>query len=161
VIAKQDLLFLKTKILPTGAEAVLDYLTSKLQQVEMTHIVLENVPLLIIGRHGMIARIPNGGTLQKVSHPQEILEQLRLFFQRQETLYLFTNLPDLPVPTEVTQVLEEIERRHEHRQELLRQIDEALEQRNRESFLRASAELNRLRFALSPGSDVHKRISFR
>ncbi|GMA49199.1 hypothetical protein GCM10025857_05560 [Alicyclobacillus contaminans] len=144
MIAKQELLFLKTKILPAGAEAVLDFLASRHHQVEMTNIVLENVPLLIIGRHGMIARIPTNGGVQKVSQPEEILEHLRNFFQKQETLYLFTNLPELPVPTEVTQLLEEVQQRHARKQELRQTIDRALEQRDKALFMAASNELKQL-----------------
>jgi IDEAL domain len=160
MITRQDLLLLKTKILPTGAEAILDYLASKHHQVEMTNIVLENVPLLIIGRHGMIARIPTGGGVQKVSQPAEILEQLQLFFQKQDTLYLFINLPDIPMPSEVTQVLEEVQRRHDRKQELRKLIDEALERRDKALFMAASNELKQLMNEPS-ADDLHsRRISF-
>ncbi|MCL6453102.1 MAG: IDEAL domain-containing protein [Alicyclobacillus sp.] len=144
MIAREELMLLKTKILPPGADTVLDFLALRHQQVEFTNIVLENVPLLIIGRHGMIARLPVGGSVQKVSKPADILEQLRSFFNHQETLYLFVNLPDLPVPNEVTELLEEIDRRHMRKQHLRDQIDEALERRDKEAFLRATNELKRL-----------------
>ncbi|MCL6515348.1 IDEAL domain-containing protein [Alicyclobacillus sp.] len=144
MVAREELLLLKTKILPAGADAIVDFLASRHQQIEMTHIVLENVPLLIIGRHGMIARIPSGGTMLKISQPNEILEQLRQYMNKQETLYLFINLPDLPLPREVTQVLEEVIQRDARKVELRRTIDEALEKRDRELFYRASQELNAL-----------------
>lgn len=144
MIAKEELLLLKTKILPTGADTVLDFLAARHQQVEFTNIVLENVPLLIIGRHGMIARLPIGGSVQKVSKSSAILEQLRSFFNRQESLYLFVNLPDLPVPNEVTELLEEVGQRHARKEHLRARIDETLEQRDREAFIQASNELNRL-----------------
>lgn len=149
MIAKEELLWLKTKILPSGAEIILDFLASRYQLVESTHIVLENVPLLIIGRHGMIARLPVGGSVQKVSKTVDILDQLRSFFQQQETLYLFVNLPDLPVPTEVMKVLEEVEQRHDEKESLHKRIDEALERRDRDAFLKAS---NELKLLLSEGN---------
>lgn len=144
MIAKEELLFLKTKILPTGADSVVDFLATRHEQVEFTNIVLENVPLLIIGRHGMIARLPVGGAVQKVSKPAEILAYLRNFFLNQDVLYLFVNLPDLPVPSEVTDLLDEVQRRHEEKEHLRKRVDEALESRDKDAFMQASHELNRL-----------------
>ncbi|QSO49446.1 IDEAL domain-containing protein [Alicyclobacillus mengziensis] len=144
MIAKEELLLLKTKILPQGADTVLDFLASRNQQVERTHIVLENVPLLIIGRHGMIARIPVSGSVHKVSKPDEILHQLRSFFSRQETLYLFVNLPDLPVPTEVTELLKEVQDRDAQKEALRQEIDNALSIRDKDAFIRATNALNQL-----------------
>jgi hypothetical protein len=161
MIAKEALLSLKMKILPAGAEPILDFLASRNHQVELTQIVLENVPLLIIGRHGMIARIPTGGSLQKVSQPSEILDQLKTFFTKHETtIYLFTNLPDLPVPSEVKDVLEEVQTRHARREELQKLIDEALEKRDRASFFEASSALKEL-LAEHDEANLHRRrISF-
>lgn len=144
MIAKEEILMLKTKILPAGAELVLDFLASRHNQVELTHIVLENVPLLIIGRHGMIARIPVNGTMKKVSQLQEIVELLQGFFQRNEKLYMFVNLPDLPLPEEVTRLLEEIQVRVAKKDALWKVINEALETGNRDLFYRASSELKQL-----------------
>ncbi|MBX6352155.1 MAG: IDEAL domain-containing protein [Thermoflavifilum sp.] len=145
MVTKEELLFLKTKILPAGAETIIDFLAARHHQIEMTHIVLENVPLLIIGRHGMIARIPVGGGVQKASQPKEILELLQGFFQKNEsTLYLFVNLPDLRVPQEVVQVLEEVQQRAARKEELRQIIDQALDARDRETFMRATEELRQL-----------------
>lgn len=144
MIAKEEILMLKTKILPAGADVVLDFLASRHSQVELTHIVLENVPLLIIGRHGMIARIPLNGGVKKVSQLQEIVELLQTFFQRNEKLYMFVNLPDLPLPEEVTQLLDEIQARVAKKDALWKVIDEALETGNRDLFYRASNELKQL-----------------
>lgn len=140
MIAKEEILSLKAKILPTGADQILDFLASRHNQVEMTHIVLENVPLLIIGRHGMIARIPVNGVLQKVSQPAGILELLQNFFQKQEKLYLFINLPELPVPSEVVRLLEEVQTKAARKDELQRLIDRALDERNLEQFYKLSEE---------------------
>lgn len=123
MIAKEELLRLKTKILPVGADAVLDYLAMHHQQVEMTNIVLENVPLLIIGRHGMIARISNAQGVQKASQPKEITALISNFLQKHDILYLFINLPDLPIPNEVTAVLEEVQARAKRKDELKQIID--------------------------------------
>ncbi|QQE80682.1 IDEAL domain-containing protein [Alicyclobacillus sp. SO9] len=144
MIAKEELLQLKTKILPTGAEYILDFLVASHEQVELTNIVLENVPLLIIGRHGMIARIYENNRIVKASHPKEIHALLKRFLQRNETLYVFINLPDLPIPEEVTQVLEEVKDRSRRKDELRRVIDAALDDKDRDLFLQASRELNDL-----------------
>jgi uncharacterized protein YpiB (UPF0302 family) len=158
MLTKEELLLLKTKILPAGASHILDFLASKHSQVELTHIVLENVPLLIVGRHGMIARIPVNGTLQKYSQPADILEQLKTFFNRQERLYLFINLPDLSLPSEVTQVLEEVQERHARKEWLQKQIDEALAARDKASFLKYSSELNLLRSQKDKANRLYRRI---
>ncbi|GGI96988.1 hypothetical protein GCM10010885_03200 [Alicyclobacillus cellulosilyticus] len=144
MVTKEDILLLKTKILPSGADMVLDFLLNRLHQVELTQIVMENVPLLIIGRHGMIARIPMNGGMRKASQPAEIIELLQHFFQRQETLYLFINLPDLPMPVEVTQVLQEVQARAARKEELRRIIDQALDEGNRELFYEAAREWKEL-----------------
>lgn len=144
MVAKEDILLLKTKILPPGADSVLDFLAGRHQLVEWTQIVLENVPLLIIGRHGMIARIPMNGVVQKVSQPTEIIDLLQGFFQKQDVLYVFVNLPDLPLPSEVTALLEEIQARASQKDELRRLIDNALDRRDQEAFQKASRELKQL-----------------
>lgn len=144
MIAKEELLSLKAKILPSGADQILDFLAGRHHQVEMTHIVLENVPLLIIGRHGMIARIPVGGVLQKVSQPAGILELLQGFFQKQDKLYLFINLPELPVPSEVTELLEEVQAKAARKDEIRRLIDQALDRRDMAQFYELSDEWRRL-----------------
>jgi hypothetical protein len=143
-ITKEELLQLKTKILPQGAEMIVDLLASRHTQVEITHIVLENVPLLIIGRHGMIARLYSNGVVQKVSQPAEVYEKLQAFFQKQEKLYLFINLPDLRFPSEVTELIREVESRAQRKEELKRIIDEALDRRDMKKFYEATEELRRL-----------------
>ncbi|QSO53897.1 IDEAL domain-containing protein [Alicyclobacillus curvatus] len=159
MIAKEELLLLKTKILPQGGDIVLDYLTSRNQQVELTHIVLENVPLLIIGRHGMIARIPVNGSVQKVSKADEILQQLRSFFNHQETLYLFVNLPDIPVPSEVTELLKEVQARDARKEALRKEIDEALLTRDKDAFIRATNALNQLMSERRMSASPNRRFS--
>lgn len=144
MVAKEDLLQLKTKILPPGADLVLDFLASRHQQVEWTQIVLENVPLLIIGRHGMIARIPLNGVVQKVSQAKEIVDLLNSFFQRQDSLYMFVNLPDLPLPIEVTRLLEEVQERARQKESLRRQVDNALDAKDKAAFISASRELRNI-----------------
>lgn len=144
MIAKEDILSLKAKILPAGADQILDFLAGRHKQVELTHIVLENVPLLIIGRHGMIARIPINGVLQKVSQPAGILELMQTFFEKKDTLYLFINLPELPVPAEVKQVLQEVQARAARKEELHQMIDQALDNRDSALFYEASNEWRKL-----------------
>ncbi|WAH35550.1 IDEAL domain-containing protein [Alicyclobacillus dauci] len=148
MMTKDEILTLKTKLLPTGADAVIDFLAARHAQLEATNIVLENVPLLIIGRHGMIARIPINGRIKKVSQSDEVLQTLQTFFTSQATssekLYLFVNLPDLPIPAEVKQVLSEVEERAILREEVKRRIDEALDVRDKTAFDIAVKELERL-----------------
>ncbi|WP_067620688.1 IDEAL domain-containing protein [Alicyclobacillus acidiphilus] len=147
MMTKDDLLILKTKLLPAGADSVIDFLASRHGQLEATNIVLENVPLLIIGRHGMIARIPINGRIKKVSQPDEVLQTLQLFFANSmssDKLYVFVNLPDLPIPPEVKEVLSEVEARALRRERIRMQIDQALDTRDRALFDMAIRELEEL-----------------
>lgn len=147
MMTKDEILTLKTKLLPSGADTVIDFLASRHAQLDLTNIVLENVPLLIIGRHGMIARIPINGRIKKVSQPDEVLHTLQLFFTQiasPDKLFLFVNLPDLPIPPEVKAVLSEVEARALRREEIKRKIDAALDDRNRTAFDDAVNELERM-----------------
>jgi len=147
MMTKDDILLLKTKLLPPGAEAVIDFLAARHSQLESTNIVLENVPLLIIGRHGMIARLPLNGRIKKVSQAEEILPALQAYFNNASStdkLFVFINLPELPIPPEVQQVLSEVEARAMRREEIRMKIDRALDERNREAFDRAVKELEEL-----------------
>jgi len=144
MVAKEDIIQLKTKILPVGAESVLDYLATHNDQVEITHILIENVPLLIIGRHGMILRMAKQGGVRKSSQGTEILVLLRDLISRQETLYLFVNLPDLPVPNEVLSLLEEAQYRASRREQLTAMIDSALDAGDSDMFYRVCRELESL-----------------
>lgn len=147
MMTKDEILTLKTKLLPTGADVVIDFLAARHGQLDATNIVLENVPLLIIGRHGMIARIPLHGKIKKVSQPDEVLHTLQLFFAQTtvpDKLFLFVNLPDLPIPPEVKEVLTEVEHRAIRRDEVKRRIDAALDERNRKAFDKAVKELANL-----------------
>ncbi|MFB5191623.1 IDEAL domain-containing protein [Alicyclobacillus fastidiosus] len=148
MMTKDEILTLKTKLLPSGADSVIDYLAARHAQLEATNIVLENVPLLIIGRHGMIARIPINGRIKKVSQADEVLQALQTFFAHQanssEKLYVFVNLPDLPIPPEVQQVLSEVEERAKFREQIKQRIDQALDQRDKAAFDAAVKELELL-----------------
>lgn len=148
MMTKDEILTLKTKLLPVGADTVIDFLATRHAQLEATNIVLENVPLLIIGRHGMIARIPIYGRIKKVSQPDEVLQTLQTFFSIQtpvpEKLYLFVNLPDLPIPPEVKQVLSEVEERTRLREQVKQKIDEALDARDKSAFEAGVKELENL-----------------
>ncbi|MDI3327502.1 MAG: IDEAL domain-containing protein [Alicyclobacillaceae bacterium] len=144
-MAKEQLLALKNRILPAGAGPIIELLSTHHQQLEMTSILLEHVPLLIIGRHGMIARLPLDGRVIKLSQPQEIAEALQRFFETDQTLYVFVNLPEIQFPESVVSVIREVEEKVRKRDELLQQIDEALERRDREAFMhltRALADLD-------------------
>ncbi|MBX6395649.1 MAG: IDEAL domain-containing protein [Alicyclobacillaceae bacterium] len=141
MVAREQLLALKNRILPAGAGPVIELLSAHHQQLEMTSIILEHVPLLIIGRHGMIARLPLDGRVIKLSQPQEIAEALQRFFESEQTLYVFVNLPEIQFPEAVVSVIREVEEKVQKRDELLRQIDEALERRDRETFYRLAQAL--------------------
>ncbi len=155
MVAKEQILVLKTKLLPGGADMIVDFLATKHEQLELTHIVLENVPLLIIGRHGMIARIPLQGRLEKVSQPEDIFKTLHAFFQNpeQKTLYIFINLPDLPIPQEITKLLNEVGERVKKKDELETRINEALDTRDKGAFDKAVQEL--LKFRSEYYSNIH------
>ena len=135
---------LHMKILPHGADRVLDLLEKHADRVEFISFILEKVPLLIIGRHGMIARLPDHNAIQKFSQPAEILGALRIFFQHDDRLYLFINLPNLPVPGHVSELIDEIAKRVDLAEQIRRNIDEALDTRDHESFLQWTEELRKL-----------------
>lgn len=141
MITKNELLQLKTKILPKGANAVLDFLAARSSQVEETKIVLENVPLLIIGRLGMILRLQGESGTQKVSVARDIIQKLQVYFINNEKLYLYVNLPELHFPAEVTNVLNEVDAIAHEKEMLQGDIDKALDSGNRELFLKATAKL--------------------
>lgn len=148
MMTKDELLTLKTKLLPTGADSVIDFLAVRHAQLEATNIVLENVPLLIIGRHGMIARIPINGRIKKVSQSDDVVKALQTFFNNchsSDKLYLFVNLPDLPIPPEVKELLSEVEERTKLRETVKRKIDQALDNRDKVAFDVAVRELENLR----------------
>ncbi|MFD1677340.1 IDEAL domain-containing protein [Alicyclobacillus fodiniaquatilis] len=148
MMTKEEILVLKTKLLPSGADAVIDFLAARHAQLEATNIVLENVPQLIIGRHGMIARIPINGRIKKVSQPEEVLQCLQTFFMQQsmnsDKLYVFVNLPDIPIPPEVQEVLSEVEAKALRREMVKKRIDEALDARDKLAFDIAVKELTEL-----------------
>lgn len=148
MMTKDELLTLKTKLLPTGADSVIDFLAVRHGQLEATNIVLENVPLLIIGRHGMIARIPINGRIKKVSQSDDVVKALQTFFSNcgsADKLYLFVNLPDLPIPPEVKELLSEVEERTKQRDSVKNKIDLALDNRDKVAFDLAVRELETLR----------------
>ncbi len=135
---------LHIKILPPGADRVLDILEKHADRVELISFVIEKVPLLIMGRHGMIARLPQNNVIQKYSQPVEIINALRDFFQQQETLYLFINLPNLPVPKHVSELIDEVANMVETMEGIKRKIDDALDRRDHVAFLQWTQELKKL-----------------
>ena len=135
---------LRTKLLPPGADRIIDLLARYRERVETIAIVLEKVPLLIIGRHGMIARLPQGNTQQKFSQQGEILSALQDFFLRNEPLYVFVNLPDLHVPSYISGLLKEIVEKVDRQENLRARIDEALDCGDKEAFRHYTGELQRL-----------------
>ncbi len=140
---------LRAKLLPPGADRVVDLLARYRERIETIAIVIEKVPLLIIGRHGMIARLPKGNATQKFSQPDDILSALQDFFPQNESLYVFVNLPDLHVPAYISSLLSEIAEKVE-RQEILRaRIDEALDRGDKAAFCHYTGELQGLESAES------------
>ena len=144
MINQAKLTELHIKILPHGADRVLELLEKHVDRVEFVSFVIEKVPLLIIGRHGMIARLPQNNVTQKFSQPAEIINALRGFFTQQETLYLFINLPNLPVPQHISDLIEEIADKLQTAENIRRQIDNALDQRDQAAFLRWTQQLRTL-----------------
>ena len=138
---------LRAKLLPSGADGVVDLLARYRDRIETMSIVIEKVPLLIIGRHGMIARLPKGSTLQKFSQPDDILSALQDFLSQDETLYVFVNLPDLHVPAYISGLLREIAEKVERQETLRARIDEALDRGDKAAFCQYTSELQRLECA--------------
>ncbi len=135
VIMESEIAELQLRILPSGGERVVQLLNQYRERVTTTSVTLENVPLLIIARHGMIARLPVDGAAQKLSQTAAILEGLQRFFKSQETLYLYVNLPELPIPPFVGDVIAEVAQRVNHKEELRKQIDRAIDSGDRAAFL--------------------------
>lgn len=92
----------------------------------------------------MIARLPQNNVIQKYSQPVEIINALRDFFQQQETLYLFINLPNLPVPKHVSELIDEVANMVETMEGIKRKIDDALDRRDHVAFLQWTQELKKL-----------------
>jgi hypothetical protein len=144
MITKQELLALRNRILPPGATKIIELLAEHHMHLEMTGIVLEHVPLLIIGRHGMIARIPVNGRIVKISEPNEIYRGLQAFFENKSTLYVFINLPAIRFPSEVQEVIEEVAERIRRKEALYQEIDRALEAKDRSRFHELVIQLKQL-----------------
>ena len=135
---------LRMKILPPGGNSIVDILNQFREQVTVTTIALENVPLVIIAKHGIIARIPVNGAARKLSQPEEIVQALKSFFSTREMLYLYINLPVFVVPSYVDELLFELTQRDDRRQQLHKEIDEALDQQNKEAFITLTKSLREL-----------------
>ncbi len=132
---------LRMKILPTGGNSIVDILHQYRDQVTVTTIALENVPLIIIAKHGIIARIPVNGSAHKLSHPEEIATALKAFFSTRDMLYLYINLPAFVVPSYVDELLYELTERDDRKQELQKRIDEALDNKDKSAFIDLSRAL--------------------
>ncbi|MCY0877006.1 MAG: IDEAL domain-containing protein [Firmicutes bacterium] len=141
MIAKEQLEELRLKILPAGSAKIVDLLIAHYDRVVPAKVAMEGVPLVIIARHGVLARLPIKGVMTKLSSPEAITTPLQHFFQGRETLYLYTNLPALTVPDCVQEVLDEAASRLQSTEELKRRINAALDAMDRETFMRLSAEL--------------------
>lgn len=141
MIAKEQLEELRLKILPPGSEKIVALLIAHADQIALAKVAMEGVPLIILARHGVLARLPVKGVMSKLSSPEAIITPLGHFFQGRETLYLYTNLPALTVPPCVQEVLDEAARMQESREELKQRINAALDAMDREAFMRLSAEL--------------------
>lgn len=140
VIMESEIAELQLRILPVGGERVVQLLNQHRERVTTTSMTLENVPLVIIARHGMIARLPFDGVIQKLSQTGAILEGLQRFFKSQEILYLYVNLPDLPIPSFVDDVIAEVARRVSRREQLREMIDRAIDNGDRTAFLDLTKE---------------------
>ena len=144
MITESEIGELRLKILPAGGEQVIEMLHRHRERVTTTSVTLENVPLIILARHGMIGRLPVEGSLQKLSQAAAIVEALRRFFESGETLYLYVNLPDLAIPSFVDEVISEVAARMAERERLRGEVDRALEVGDRALFQKLSAEWRRL-----------------
>lgn len=132
---------LRLKILPNGGERIIKLLALHTKQVVLSTIAMEGVPLIILARHGILARLPFEGTLQKLSAEAAITEALHRFFTGSDTLYLYVNLPDLPVPDCVADVMDEAAQNVQVYYELRQRINDALDAGDKERFMRLTAEL--------------------
>lgn len=141
MIAKEQIEELRLKILPAGSERIVNLLIEHRDQVIMAKVAMEGVPLVILARHGVLARLPVKGMMSKLSNPTAIVEPLSHFFHGRDTLYLYTNLPAIAVPECVQEVLDEAALQVQSKEELKQRINAALDALDREAFMRLSAEL--------------------
>lgn len=148
MITESEIAELRLKILPPGGEQVTELLGRFRERVTLTSVTLENVPLVILARHGMIARLPKGGDLEKLSQASAIVEALSRFFQGNDTLYLYINLPDLPIPSFVDALISEIALHVERKDTLRQAIDDALTRGDRREFARLAEEFRMLQTQL-------------
>lgn len=144
MITQTELDALRVKLLPSGAQRVIKVLDSHRDHVEIITIVMDKVPLLIIGRHGMIARLPVDGVLQKVSESKNIVTLLDLFFKQDQMLYLFVNIPHIQVPAHIKEMLAHIEVQYNDKNMLRAAIDDALDRKDRAAFMAYTAELQQM-----------------
>lgn len=144
MLTKAQIQELRMKILPSGGNSIVDILHQYRDQVTITTIALENVPLVIIAKHGIIARIPVKGVARKLSQPEEIATALKTFFSTREILYLYINLPAFVVPSYVDELLNELTERDNRRMELQKKIDEALDNKDKSAFMNFSIALTLL-----------------
>ena len=92
----------------------------------------------------MIARLPINGTTQKLSQTTDILSALHHFFQGKEPLYLYINLPIVPIPAFVEAMISEVTEKLAAQDALLAVIDDALARRDRTTFLNSTRQLQEL-----------------
>ena len=144
MLTKAQIQELRMKILPTGGGSIIDILNQHREFVTVTSIALENVPMVIIAKHGILARLPIHGSIQKYSNAKEIVDALKIFFEKKEMLYLYINLPAFHVPSYVDEMLFEVTKRDDQKQQLIKMIDEALQRKDQDTFKALSLQLQAL-----------------
>ncbi len=144
MITEAEVNDLRIKALPPGGTRVVEIINRHRDRVAVTSVALENVPLVIVARHGMIARLPVNGTMQKLSQGAEIAEALSRFFSGHEMLYLYVNLPAIPVPEYVKALILEVSEKMRLRDSICEKIDDALIRGDRAAFRYYTDELRRM-----------------
>lgn len=144
MLAQEVLDDLRLKILPEGGDRILCLLARYREHVNLITVAMDHVPLIIVARHSLLARLPVAGTIQKLSQAPQIIEAAESFLAEQDTLYLYLHLPMAAAPSLVLDLLEEVTNRVQRRAILRERIDYALDHLDRNEFTRLVTELHQL-----------------
>lgn len=137
----EDIATLQLRLLPPGGDALVALLRRHRDSILLTAIALEGVPLIIIARQGILARLPVSGVMKKISQPEPILEAARHFLAEGNKVYLYVNLPEIPLPASVREAISAAVEETEEREVLRQRINDALDRGDKPGFMRLTQML--------------------
>lgn len=139
--ADEDIETLRLRLLPAGGDALVALLSQHRDNVLLTRIALEGVPLIIIARQGILARLPVSGAMKKISQPEPLLEAASHFLAGGNKVYLYVNLPEIPLPASVREAIHSAAAQMEEREILRQRINDALDCGDKPGFMRLTQML--------------------